>query len=196
MRGLLDFVYRASGALAAFLMVAICGVVLLQVGANIVDKFMEWTTGEPIGLVIPSYADFAGFFLVGATFLALPYTLRRGSHIRVTLVLQAFGPRTRHVAELWCVLAAGLLSGYFTVYVIRLALDSHRYGDVSYGMVPVPLWIPQTAMALGLAVLTLAFADEFVSILRGARPTYEDGGESLLDQGRSAAAGDTAPGEH
>jgi TRAP-type C4-dicarboxylate transport system permease small subunit len=172
MRTFLDWLYRASGAVAAFFLVAICVVVLLQVGANLIDALIKAFGGEPIGLVIPSYAEFAGFFLAAASFLALAYTLRAGGHIRVELVLQRFGPRGRHTAEIWCVAASAAVSLYFTWYCAGLVLESIEFRDVSPGIVPVPLWIPQTAMALGLAVLAIALLDELVSLLRGGTPRY------------------------
>ena len=41
---------------------------------------------------------------------------------------------------------------------------------------PIPLWIPQSAMALGLAVLLLAMVDDLVAVLRGVQPSYETTG--------------------
>jgi hypothetical protein len=49
-------------------------------------------------------------------------------------------------------------------------------------MVSVPLWLPQSPVALGLAILTLALADELVSVLRGAFPSWEGKGENLLGE--------------
>ena len=172
MRAILDWLYRASGAAAAFFLVAICVVVLLQVGANLIDALIKVFGGEPIGLVIPSYAEFAGFFLAASSFLALAYTLRAGAHIRVELVLQRFGTRARRVAEIWCVAVSAAVSVYFTWYTVGLVLESIEFGDLSPGIVPVPLWIPQAAMAVGLAVLAIALLDELVSLLRGGAPRY------------------------
>ncbi len=172
MRALLDGLYRASGAVAAFFLIAICVVVLLQVGANLIDVLIKAFGGEAIGLVIPSYAEFAGFFLAASSFLALAYTLRAGAHIRVELVVQHLGKGVRRVAELWCVAASAAVAVYFTWYSTDLVLESIEFGDLSPGIVPVPLWIPQAAMALGLAVLAIALLDELVSLLRGGEPGY------------------------
>lgn len=172
MRALLDWLYKASGGVAALFLVAICVVVLLQVGANLIDTLIKTFGGEPIGLVIPSYAEFAGFFLAASSFLALAYTLRAGAHIRVELVLQRFGIGARRVAELWCVAMSAAVSVYFTWYTVGLVLESIQFGDLSPGIVPVPLWIPQAAMAVGLAVLAIALLDELVSLLRGGVPRY------------------------
>ncbi len=172
MRRILDGLYLGSGILAAAFLVAICTIVLLQVGANVIDKVVKWVFGTPIGLVIPSYAEFAGFFLAATSFLALTYTLRYGAHIRVTLVIQHISGRRRRWLELWCIALAGSLAGYFAFYTIGLVLESYRFGDVSFGIVAVPLWIPQTAMALGLVILTIALVDEFVGVVTGRQASY------------------------
>lgn len=173
MRAFLDGLYRWSGAAAAVFMVAICVVVLGQVGANVIDATAKALTGQAIGLVIPSYAEFAGFFLAAASFLALAHTLRHGGHVRMTMVLQALGPRARRWAEMGVVLTGLGLSLYFTVYTALLVGESVEFNDLSSGMVPVPLWIPQSTMAFGLAVLSVAFIDELISQAKGAPPGYE-----------------------
>ena len=49
MRKLLDRIYRASGAVAALFLVAICVVVLLQVGANLIDALIKLFGGSRSG---------------------------------------------------------------------------------------------------------------------------------------------------
>jgi TRAP-type C4-dicarboxylate transport system permease small subunit len=172
MRRLLDGLYRASGAAAAAFLVAICAVVLLQVGCNTIDWLVKLAGGTPIGLVIPSYAEFAGFFLCASSFLALASSLRAGAHIRVMVALERLPAGARRAAELWCAAAATAVSGYFAWYTIELVADSLEYNDLSPGIVPVPLWIPQAAMAAGLVILTVAFADELARLVRGGEPGY------------------------
>ena len=192
MRRFLDGLYRLSGALAAGFLVAICTIVLLQVGANVIDKISTWLFGQAIGLVIPSYAEFAGFFLAAATFFALTYTLRAGGHIRVSLLIQLTSGRRRRWIELWCLSVATLLVGFFAVFTVDLVVQAFRYGDVSYGMMPVKLWIPPAAMALGLIVFTVALLDELVSVLRGREASYRatEGGGGTGATSRGAARGE------
>ncbi|NNK14741.1 MAG: TRAP transporter small permease, partial [Desulfofustis sp.] len=87
MRKFLDSLYLASGWAAAFFIAAICSLVVAQVCLNLIDRISGLITGTAIGLTIPSYADFTGFFLAAASFLALAHTLRQGAHIRVTLLI-------------------------------------------------------------------------------------------------------------
>ncbi len=182
MRKFLDALYRGSGALAAMFLLAICLIVLAQVGANIVSAAYKALTGEAIGLVIPSYAEFAGFFLAASTFLGLAYALNSGAHIRVSLVIQNFHGRSRQIVELWCVIVGGVFSGYFAWYTVGLVLESYEFGDLSPGMVPVPLWIVQVPMALGLIILTIAFVDSFFTLLAGRMPPYERDDPDTADE--------------
>lgn len=179
MRKALDLLYKASGVLAAGFLAAIAAVVLLQVGANAIGSVSAWVTGTPTGFVIPSYAEFAGFFLAASSFLALPYTLRAGGHIRVELLIQRAPPALRRVIEVWCLGLGAAMAGYFAWFTIALTRESFAYGDVSPGMVPIPLWLPQGAMSLGLVVLTIAFLDELFQVLTGRRPSYEEQGNEI-----------------
>ena len=166
MRQLLDRLYDCSGWLAAILLMAICGIVLAQVVLNLIDQVTHWLVGRSVGLVIPSYAEFAGFFLAAASFLALASTWRNDGHIRVTLAIQRLGDPWRRYAELWCIVAATVITGFFTYHTIALVSESWSYRDVSPGLVPVPLWLPQSAMAFGLLVLTIALIDELACQLQ------------------------------
>jgi TRAP-type C4-dicarboxylate transport system permease small subunit len=175
MRRALDTLYRLSGALAASFLLAICGIVLLQVGANMIDSAATLMIGEPIGLVVPSYSEFTGYFLVAASFLALANTLRAGSHIRVSLVIRGLPKAARRWVEIWCTALGMAMSGYFAWFTIDMVMDAYRFNDVSAGIIPVPIWIPQSSMALGLVIFTIALADELATLLRGGTPEYEKG---------------------
>ncbi|MDZ7810157.1 MAG: TRAP transporter small permease subunit [Arhodomonas sp.] len=59
------------------------------------------------------------------------------------------------------------MSAYASWWAVDLVRGSIAYGDVSPGLLAVPLWIPQSAMATGLAVFTLSLADNLARMLRG-----------------------------
>ena len=182
MRTVLNSLYRLSGAVAALCLVAICVIVMAQVGGRIIDGIATMITGERIGLLVPSAAEFSGFFLAAASFLALAYTFRNDGHIRVSLVITRFTGPVRHGIELWCLAFAVCLTGFFSWNTILLVLDSLEYEEVSYGMIPVPLWIPQSFMALGLIVLTIALVDDLVRVVRGEKASYENVEQGLLSE--------------
>lgn len=160
MRRLLDRLYRACGALAAFCIVLIAALVVAQVG------------GRLAGVLVPGADDLAGYALMASSFLALAHTLRAGGHIRMTLLLRRAGARQRLGLEAACLACGAMIVGYFTFHVIDMAWDAWRFGDRSQGVLSVPLWIPQAVMAAGAFVLFVAFVDDLVVVLRGDAPSY------------------------
>jgi TRAP-type C4-dicarboxylate transport system permease small subunit len=152
MRRFLNATYKAAGMLSAFLILAICLLISAQIVLNGVGRLMPGVLPS----TIPSYADFAGFMLAGATFLAMAYTLRSGGHIRVNLVMQHLSPRVVTMAEGVTLLIASSFVGYALYFCGALVWESLHYGDVSNGIIPVPLWIPQMAMTFGIGLLFVA----------------------------------------
>jgi TRAP-type C4-dicarboxylate transport system permease small subunit len=155
----LDRLFVGSGMLAAVFLAGICVLVVAQV------------VGRLFGVLVPSADEFAGYCLAASSFLALGYALRSNSHIRVTLVLTRL-PGARRVLEIVCAFGGLAISGYLTYYTLEMIWFSFSFGDVTQGLVPIPLWIPQSGMAVGVMVLTLAFLVDAVSLLRGREPTY------------------------
>jgi TRAP-type C4-dicarboxylate transport system permease small subunit len=157
MRRLLDGLFNAAAWLAAAMMVGTLAMVLL----GMLDRYLH--------MGVRGTDMYAGYCMAGAGFLALAHTLKKGEHIRITLLLHALKGPLRRGLEIWCLLAAVLLSGLFAYYGIRLAYLSWDFQDISTGNDATPLWIPQIGMALGMLVLFIAFVDELVLELRGQR---------------------------
>ena len=180
LRRLLDGLYAVSGWAAALFIVAIAALVAAQVSLNLAEKVLAAFGLPRLGLTIPSYSDFTGFFLASASFLALAATFREGGHIRVTLLTSRLGGAAGRAVELLTVALAAAATLYFTWFTALLVLESREFGDMSSGIVAVPIWIPQTGMLAGLAVLSVALVDELSGLLRGRAPSYAGKGENLL----------------
>lgn len=175
MRRALDWLYAASGAVGAASICAIALIVLAQVTLNVIDWFASLLTGKGLGLLIPSYATFAGYMLASATFFSLGYALRRGAHIRVSLVTQRLGPRASRVAEIIAGVSGSGIGLMLVHYLGEHAYDAWRFGDRSAGLVSVPLWIPQSVLVAGSAVFAIACIDTTVEALRGrASPAFAE----------------------
>lgn len=156
MQRALDAFYRALMALAAVSMVTAFVAVVL----GIVDRQFGWG--------LRGLDAYAGYAIAAALFLALPGTLQRDEHIRVTLLLQRLPGALRGVLEAWCLAAGVALTGFLAWYAIRLVWVSHATHDVSQGSDATPLWLPQIAMALGCAGLFLALVHAALARLTGA----------------------------
>lgn len=145
----------------------------MQVGANSLNKLSSLFLSKPLGLLIPSYAEFTGFFLISATFFSLAYTLRAGSHIRVSLVVSHLRQPLQRGLEIWSLAVGSLLAGFFSWHGGLLAYDSYRFGDLAVGMIALPLWIPQMGMVLGSLVLLVALVDDLVIVVGNKDPSYK-----------------------
>lgn len=172
MRKILDRFYLGCFYLAILCLCLICLVVAGQVFCNLVNKGAGIIAGKSLGWQIPSYSDFTGYFLVGTTFLAAAYTFRQGSHIRVKLFLDRTGGRLRKALEiLSCAVVVGVM-GMATWYSLQLCLESLEFGDLSPGLIPIPIWIPQAVMVAGCFVLWVAVVDTFIQLVRGQSVPY------------------------
>ncbi|MFH1045217.1 MAG: TRAP transporter small permease [Pseudomonadota bacterium] len=156
----LEKLYAAGAVLAAVFMVLIAALTLSQVA------------GRTIGVAVPDAGDLAGYAMAGAIFLALAHTFRSGGHIRVNLLLIHVHPGLRRALECWCLAFLAAVGALFAVFSVKLVMDSYAFGDVSTGMMVVPLWIPQVSMALGALLLEIAVIEEFVRVVRGHGPRY------------------------
>ncbi|MGR3464406.1 TRAP transporter small permease [Limimaricola sp.] len=167
MNNLLDRIYKAAGLVSALLILAICLLVSLQIVLNAIGRLSPGLLPS----TIPSYADFAGFMLASSTFLAMAYTLRSGGHVRVNLFVQRLPQGGTLLAEAAALVAGAAFVGLALWYTVALVLESFHYGDVSSGIVPVPLWVPQSVMAAGLALLLVAMLHTLADLARLRRPT-------------------------
>ena len=157
MRRLLDALYDGAAWLAALFMIGLLAMVLLA----IVSRLAHFH--------VPGTDAYAGYLMAASGFLALAHTLKRGEHIRVTLLLTRLRGGAQRGLEIWALFAATLLSALFAFYSVRLAWQSRAFNDISTSNDATPLWIPQLGMVVGTTILFIAFVDEFVLELRGRR---------------------------
>jgi TRAP-type C4-dicarboxylate transport system permease small subunit len=160
MRSPLEPLYRITAFLAVTALIGIAAIILADV---ILRQF---------GGQIRSSDDFAGFALVATGMLGLAPTYRRGDHIRVGLIIDRLTGQSRRAVELLCLSFGVLAVGWASWWTGRYALTSYQIHDLSAGLVPVPLWIPQSFMVFGLAVLFIALLEDLFRTLTGRQPSY------------------------
>jgi TRAP-type C4-dicarboxylate transport system permease small subunit len=160
MKSPFDPLYKLTAFLAVVAMIAIAGIILADV------------TLRQFGGQVRSSDDFAGFALAATGFLGLASTYRRGEHIRVGLLLDRLKGKRRKAAEIFSLSVSLVAITWATWWIGRLVYDSWRFHEVTMGLVPILVWIPQSALFLGLAVLWIAMAEDLVRILMGKNPSY------------------------
>ena len=152
-RRTLDGLYLVSGIAAALCLIAILTLIVVQMLAR-------WT-----GEVFPGAPDYAGYAMAAASFLAFANALNRGSHIRVSILLNAVPAGVRRWLELWCFGIGTAVMWYFVWYCTRFVYWSYKFNDISQGQDRTPLWIPQLAMWFGAVVLAIALTDHLIHVI-------------------------------
>lgn len=153
LRRILDTLYQGAGVLAALCLIAILVLIVLQMLAR-------WT-----GEVFPGAPEYAGYAMAAASFLAFANALNRGAHIRVSILLQAVPKPARRWLEIWCFGVGAAVMWYFTYYAQRFVYWSWKFNEVSQGQDRTPLWIPQSAMLIGAAIMAIALTDHLIHVL-------------------------------
>ena len=118
MRRVLDALYDGAAAMAALCMVGLLVMVLLSV------------LGRQLNFHVPGTDAYAGYMMAAAGFLALAHTLKRGEHIRVTLLLSALKGKAHHALEVWALSVATGLAALSAVYACRLSWQSYTFHDI------------------------------------------------------------------
>ncbi|QMU57949.1 MAG: TRAP transporter small permease subunit [Boseongicola sp.] len=149
----LDFLYNLTGVAAALCLIAILALIVIQMLAR-------WT-----GEVFPGAPDYAGYAMAAASFLAFANALNKGAHIRVSIVVNAVGPTLRRFINIWCFGIGALVAWYFVYYAYRFVYFSWKFNDISQGQDRTALWIPQSVMLFGAAVLAIALTDHLLSLI-------------------------------
>lgn len=102
------------------------------------------------------------YLLMAEGTLAAPWALRRGAHFRVTLLTDKLPRRAQQIIA---VVGNAVAAGLFAVLSWQawdLTADTLARDIRSGTSLDAPLFLPQGAIALGMALLSLAFVSEAV----------------------------------
>ncbi|WP_298840341.1 TRAP transporter small permease [uncultured Roseobacter sp.] len=152
-RKILDFLYLASGVLAALCLISI----LLLIVAQMVAR---WT-----GEIFPGAPNYAGYAMAAASFLAFANALNHGAHIRVSILLNVVPPGPKRFLEVWCFALGAAVAWYFTYYAYWFVYWSWKFNEVSQGQDAAALWIPQSVMVIGGGLLAIALTDNLFHVI-------------------------------
>jgi TRAP-type C4-dicarboxylate transport system permease small subunit len=116
--------------------------------------------------------DVVTYAIVGATFIGSPYVLLKRGHVNVDILPLHLGQRARY----WLALFTILTSLAFCVVLFVLGL---MYWDEAWSKTwrsdtvwRARLWIPYSAMPLGLGLLALQYVAEIIAIATHRQPPF------------------------
>jgi len=134
--GFLDRLYTGFGALAAVFLIIILLIIMGQMGAR-------WG-----GVSFPGSTAYAGYAMAASSFFALAYTLVKGAHIRVSILLQ-IAPGKAFWVDAFASLIAAWIATFFARFAIRAAVFSEMLNDRTQGQDQVPDWLLAVASMFG-----------------------------------------------
>ncbi len=146
------------GAVASLMLV----VVLAITAFNVAGRYL-------FSAPIRGAEEATGFLVVAIVMFGVAETYRRGDHIRIDILTEMCSRRMVWWLDL---LAHGVVLT-FGVVLLRTALHtisfSRMFGAYSPGYLQIPTWIPQTALVVGGALLSLMALLRMIDHLLRAR---------------------------
>ena len=146
-----------AATLIALAVVIVCQMVVVR---YVLNQNTIWQT------------DFVTWSLVAATFIGSPYLLLTRGHVNVDVLPIFLGPRKRYWLALASIVMALAFCVVMTVLTARFWLESWEQRWVSDTMWRARLWIPYSAMPIGLAILTLQYIADLYSLVAGREPPF------------------------
>jgi TRAP-type C4-dicarboxylate transport system permease small subunit len=160
LRKSLDRLYLWAAVLGASCIALICILMMWQT----FGRQFGWNTG--------AVNDIVSWLCAAAAFFTMAHAFKHGDFVRVTLLLERMKPARRRVFEILSLAVAVAAVSYLAFWACRFTYQSWEFNELAQGLLPLPIWIPQSTFALGSLLLLLAVVDEFLIVLRGGVPTF------------------------
>ena len=122
--------------------------------------------------------DLITYCIIAATFIGSPYVLMTRGHVNVNVLQLHLPSRPRFVLAL---VASGMSIAFCAVMTVLTFLFWKEAWDnrwVSDTMWRARLWIPYSAMPIGLGLLTLQYVVEILALLTGRDAPFDIRSES------------------
>ena len=124
----------------------------------VVGVVMRYFLNQPLLIV----DEFSGYMLATVTFLGLGYTLRAGGHVSVEVVISRLPRRALSWLDPVTSVIGLLYVSWFAWLAYKLVLDSYTIGTTYPSTLHTPLYIPQSVLPVGLALLGIQIVVEFL----------------------------------
>jgi TRAP-type C4-dicarboxylate transport system permease small subunit len=148
-------------------------IILLLLGAaglmvSMVLGFADVIGTKFLDYPVPGTLEFTESTMVLVVFGALAYTQSKRGHIRVEIIYNFFGPRTRALLDAFTHLIALIYFGLLCWLGIQEALYSWDISEATMGTIRFPLFPARVLLAVGTALLLLQLVLDIISDLRRA----------------------------
>lgn len=108
--------------------------------------------------------EFSGYALATMTYLSLAFTFREGAHIRISFLQDRLPLRVRRPLEVLTVAFVAAGTAMAILFVWRMVVTSFQRGTIAYTVARTPLYVPQSMILIGLALLLVQLVAYGVSV--------------------------------
>ena len=152
---------RVVGWLAFAAAVVSAGLVLVTLAVTGFSVFRRYVLGRPV-----TWTDeLSGFLVVGIVMLGAAEVLRRGEHVSVDILTTRVRGTSRRVLAIWSNLSVAAVAGVLFMSSLNAVKFSRMIGIYSDGYLEAPLWIPQSLMLVGVALLFAMAVARLIDLL-------------------------------
>jgi TRAP-type C4-dicarboxylate transport system permease small subunit len=88
-------------------------------------------------------------------------------------LLQRLPEKIQLFHEVFLLSTALFISAFMGFYCAHMVWESYLFEEITHGYIPIPLWVPQLPVALGLIGLNFAIIDNLILALSGKEPAYK-----------------------
>ncbi len=111
--------------------------------------------------------ELAGFATVLLVMLGAAEATRRHENVEVDLLTARLGPRAARAAAVWGCVVVLVVAGVLLHGGLEMVSFARMVGLISDGYLEMPMWIPQAALALGMAALVVVAGVRLLRLLAG-----------------------------
>ncbi len=130
----------------------VCGLCLLAVaGATLYEVVSRYVFDSPTLWA----QDVSVYLMIWCTFLGLLPTDRAGQHIRIDVWYKRLPERSQIALVRGSYVCIAVFAAVTTWKGAEIAAQSIRYGRRSLSLFSVPMWIPQSALVVGMGLFTI-----------------------------------------
>ncbi len=116
------------------------------------DVFMRYGFKRPLSWAFDLVTQ---YLLVAAFFFSFSIALRLGEHVAVDFFVQRFPAKIRRIAMSVALACCAVLVAIIAVTAALEATLAFRAGEVVAGVIPWPIWVQKSILAVGLAPMAL-----------------------------------------
>ena len=149
-------------------------IVVILMAMVVADIFGRKVLNQPI----PMSYEVGAFMLVFIVFMGLAYSQRQRAHIRVEFLTLRMPPKLRAIMDLLAFTLGVAIYGAIFYQTFKWSYHSFEIGEYVAGLVNIPKWPSQFAVAFGALLISLQFlsdwvnrAAEVVALFRSAAPS-------------------------